>query len=427
MATAPARTLVGSVLSGRWRLVRRLGAGGVGEAYAAEHVSNGAPMAIKVLRPEFLSDPLVVARFAEEGRTCTRLIHPNIVRVVECATAEDGAPYLVMDLLEGVPLAAYTHHGERVPIAQAVPILQGILSGLAAAHAQGIVHRDLKPDNVFLVRHPGGTFTIRILDFGIAKVMDAAGGMGSRTRSGVLLGAPAYMSPEQVRGAGDVDQRSDLWSAGVIFYEMITGRVAFPAPTEYARLKAVVSNEPETIERIDPSLAAFGPFVAQALRKNPDHRFPSALEMGRALAAATASDTLRPAAREGPAVPSGTLTRLPQVSSELVFSPDAPSSGTSALAHTAPAALSRSEDASTRRQRPGGTLASPGTPVSAVERPHDVTVAAIGGTLPSKDLPVISSAETSRRRGVPQPVVLLLVAISLAAGVFLGWLLAHST
>jgi serine/threonine-protein kinase len=146
---APARTLAGAVLSRRWRLVQKLGDGGMGQVYAAEPVQGGPRIAIKLLRPEYLAEPQVLSRFLEESRTCLRLVHPNIVRVTECATAEDGTPYMVMELLEGVPLGAYTQNGGRVPIAQAVPILQGILAGLAAAHAQGIVHRDLKPDNVF--------------------------------------------------------------------------------------------------------------------------------------------------------------------------------------------------------------------------------------------------------------------------------------
>src|SRR5260370_41798602 len=123
-----------------------------------------------------------------------------------------------MELLQGVPLGAYMQAGARVPVAQALPILQAILSGLAAAHALGIVHRDLKPDNVFLTREAGGKFVVKLLDFGIAKVMDVAGGMGSRTRSGILLGTPGYMSPEQAKNARDADPRSDLWSAGVLFY-----------------------------------------------------------------------------------------------------------------------------------------------------------------------------------------------------------------
>src|ERR1700722_11629100 len=195
-AESTTRSLVGAVLSRRWRLVQHLGEGGMGEVYAADPLEGGTRVAIKILRPEYLTEPNVLSRFLEEATTCMRLIHPNIVRMLECASAEDGSPYLVMELLEGVPLGAYTQNGGRVPLAQAVPILQGILAGLAAAHAEGIVHRDLKPDNVLLTRDASGTFVVKVLDFGIAKVMDVAGGMGSRTRSGVFLGTPAYMSPE---------------------------------------------------------------------------------------------------------------------------------------------------------------------------------------------------------------------------------------
>ncbi|HXN30307.1 MAG TPA: serine/threonine-protein kinase, partial [Polyangiaceae bacterium] len=362
MAIAPARTLVGSVLSGRWRVVQRLGAGGMGEVYAAEPVAGGARVAVKILRPEFAVDPVVVARFAEEGRTCTRLVHPNIVRIVDGGTSEEGSPFIVMDLLDGVPLSAYTQNGERVPTAQAVPILQGILAGLAAAHAQGVVHRDLKPDNVFLTRHPGGMFVVKVLDFGVAKVMDAAGGMGSRTRSGILLGTPAYMSPEQVKGATDVDQRADLWSAGVLLYEMLTGRAAFPAPTEYARLLAVLSTEPEPIERVDPALAPLAPFVVQALNKNRDHRFGSAIEMARALAAAASNEALGTDWVVGAVAPSGTLARLPAVPSSFASWPGTSPAATSVLAHTAPAPLGVAPQPGAeplKREKPGGTLVSP--------------------------------------------------------------------
>src|ERR1700722_16451987 len=217
-AESTTRSLVGAVLSRRWRLVQHLGEGGMGEVYAADPLEGGTRVAIKILRPEYLTEPNVLSRFLEEATTCMRLIHPNIVRMLECTSAEDGSPYLVMELLEGVPLGAYTQNGGRVPVARAVPILHGILAGLAAAHAQGIVHRDLKPDNVFLTRAPDGTFVVNFLDLDYTKVMDAAGGMGSQTRTGMLLGTPAYMSPEQIKNARDVDQRGDLWSAGVMFY-----------------------------------------------------------------------------------------------------------------------------------------------------------------------------------------------------------------
>src|SRR5580693_6762586 len=271
MATAqpaPSRSLTGAVLSRRWRVGNKLGEGGMGEVYAADPIGGGSRVAIKVLRPEFVSDRDVLLRFLEEARTSVRLVHPNIVRVMEGAQAEDGAPYLVMELLDGVPLGAYTQNGGRVPLAQAVPILQGILAGLAAAHAQGVVHRDLKPDNVLLTRDGSGTFVVKVLDFGIAKVMDVAGGMGNRTQTGMLLGTPAYMSPEQARNARDVDQRADLWSAGVLFYEMLTGQVAFPAPTEFARLASLLTAEPQPIEQVDAALAPLAPFIRRALQKD---------------------------------------------------------------------------------------------------------------------------------------------------------------
>jgi serine/threonine-protein kinase len=400
---ANSRSLVGAVLSRRWRLVQKLGEGGMGEVYASEPVAGGPRVAIKILRPEYLGEAQILSRFLEEGRMCIRLIHPNIVRVYECAQAEDRSPYLVMELLEGVPLSAYTENGGRVPAPQAVPILQGILAGLAAAHAQGVVHRDLKPDNVFLTRDAGGTFVVKLLDFGVAKVMDVAGGMGNRTRTGMLLGTPAYMSPEQVKNARDVDPRADVWSAGVLFYEMLTGRVAFPAPTEFARLTAVLTSEPEVLERIDPALAPLGPIVARALKKNRDERFPSALEMARALVAAA------------PALGAMPIARLPDVAGIAV------SSGVKA---TAPPTMGSPADALEPRQSPGGTLAS--TPAVAFVEPRPQIVvlepAPASETLPSKDLPIFGRRF---RRGIPPGIVVGLVAGALAAGFLLGWALGR--
>jgi len=434
MATADAaaaRVLTGAVLSRRWRLLHKLGDGGMGEVYAAEPVDGGARVAIKLLRPEFLGDSQVLARFLEEGSLCTRLVHPNIARMLECAGAEDGSPYLVMELLEGVPLSAYTQNGGRIPVAQAVPILQGILAGLAAAHAQGVIHRDLKPDNVFLTRSADGTFAVKVLDFGIAKVMDAAGGMGQRTRTGMLLGTPAYMSPEQIKSARDVDARADLWSAGVMFYEMLTGRVAFPAPTEFARLAAVLSTEPDPIERIDPSLAPLSPFVTRALAKNRDARFPTALEMARALVAAAPHAASSPGdARGGHA-----LSRLPEVAS--IFAPqrgagvpstarmDGGGGGGAVMTAGSPGAA---PDGAAEKA-PGGTLASaqPGQPITDPP-PHVMVVAAAAAseTLPSKDLPIIGRGPGSgRASGVAPALVVILVAGALVAGFLLGWSVGH--
>jgi serine/threonine-protein kinase len=433
-AEPTSRSLVGAVLSRRWRLVQRLGEGGMGEVYAAEPVEGGSRVAVKILRAEYLGEPTVLARFLEEGSTCMRLIHPNIVRMLEYTSAEDGSPYLVMELLEGVPLGAYTQNGGRVPMAQAVPILQGILAGLAAAHAQGIVHRDLKPHNVFLTRGAEGTFVVKVLDFGISKVMEAAGGMGSRTRTGMLLGTPAYMSPEQIKNARDVDQRADLWSAGVMFYEMLTGRVAFPAPTEYARLAAVLASEPEAVERIDPALSPLGPFIARSLRKNRDERFPSALEMARALVAAAPNIAQRNDGSVGriTAAAALPLSRLPEVPS--VFAP----SQLAAVPPTAPAAAATHPSVpptplmpqpAAPARAPGGTLASPASPQGPVADPAPVVMMvspqSLGETLPSKDLPMFVRGSMRVVRGVSPVLVVILVVGALVAGFLLGWAVAR--
>ncbi len=428
MALAPTsapRVLVGAILARRWKVIRRLGEGGMGEVFAAEAVdgqgpetskSGAARVALKVLRPEFVTDGHVRSRFLDEARMCMRLVHPNIVRVLECAQAEDGTPFLVMELLDGVPLGAYTQNGGRVPLAQAVPILQGILAGLGAAHALGIVHRDLKPDNVLLTREGGGTFVVKVLDFGIAKVMDVAGGMGFRTRTGMLLGTPAYMSPEQAKSARDVDQRADLWSAGVLFYEMLTGTLAFPAPTEFARLAALMSLEPEPIERIDPALAPLAPFIARALKKDRNERFASAHEMAHGLAAAVPHLGVRPSAAPQP------LNRLPDVASVLVPSIGPPGSPTTlaAAAGGSPPAPAVGLPA----RPPGDTLASLAGP-TVTEAPANVEVVSgpaspLGETLPSTGAKK-GHSYAARGRGVAPAVVVVLVFGALIAGFLLGW------
>ena len=455
--------LTGAVLSRRFRLVRPIGEGGMGVVYAAETVDapvlENTPVpgqvppgtrrvAIKILKPEFLHDAQVLARFLEEARTVERLIHPNILRVFECAQAEDGSPYIVMELLEGVPLSAYTANGGRVPPAQAVTILQGMLAGLAAAHAQGIVHRDLKPENVFLARETNGQFQVKLLDFGIAKVMDVAGGMGSKTKTGMLLGTPAYMSPEQIKNSKEVDARADIWSAGVMGYEMLGGRVAFPAPTEYARLAAVLNNQPEPLEKIDPQLAALAPLIVRAMQKDRTQRFQSALEMARALAATQGTGPLGPAQPLSRMPPSSVvadvrvspLSRLPDVPS--LFAPSTIGQGGAAISEASPAASSEPHTRTAApvvdvlAKSPGGTLAS-ATPRAELRvhesGPHIVVVSPpAGSTMPSKDLPMLEAVTSGKprlmrlSRGVAAWVVVVLVLAALAAGFLLGFAVARA-
>lgn len=414
MTAAPAKQheLVGAILSRKYPLKRAIGSGGMGTVFESMAPDDGRAVAVKMLGVDYLQDPDVKSRFVEEGRTCQRLIHPNIVRVHEVAEAEDGTPYIVMELLEGVPLSAYTRSGVRVPIGQAATILQGILAGLGAAHAQGIVHRDLKPENVVLAREENGTFTAKILDFGIAKVMDAAGGMGSKTRTGVLLGTPAYMSPEQIKNAKDVDARTDLWSAGVMLYEMLTGRVAFPAPTEYARLSAVINNTPPPLESVDPQLGRLSAFVLLAMQKDRAQRYQSALEMARSLAGAMGT--------EGVAGPTP-ISRLPDVPSVwMPFRPTPAANGPvpapATVATNQPLPVAPPDRAPPKG--PGGTLASPAGRAVSDAAPH-VAIVSTQGTLPSENLPMLS-AHAAARRGVPLWAVVLLVLGALAIGFVLG-------
>jgi eukaryotic-like serine/threonine-protein kinase len=441
------QSLIGAVLSRRYRLQQELGRGGMGAVYSAEQLEGGAIVAIKILHAHFMGDVPVLQRFMEEGRTCMRLTHPNILHVHECNTAEDGSPYLVMDLLEGVPLSAYTRNGGRVSTAHAIPILHGMLAGLEAAHNQGVVHRDLKPGNVFLAREPGGLFTVKLLDFGIAKVMDVAGGMGNKTKTGMLLGTPAYMSPEQIKSAKDVDSRADLWSAGVMFYEMLTGRTAFPAPTEYARLSAVLQSNPEPIETVDPELAPLAPFLAKALQKDPAARYQTARDMSLALHAASLIDRRSVPGEPNSRVVVAPLSRLPDrawVEGSAVASlvpSGGPPSGVPSRPLTpapgsAPPAAAVDEQGATHFEPvapKSSTLASAGLSMSTTPPPGFASGAPMvarasgappaivkdGGAAPAKVEPV------ARRGGVRGWVVLLLVLVSLGAGLCGGIVLAH--
>ncbi|WP_438018432.1 serine/threonine-protein kinase [Sorangium sp. So ce315] len=283
--SSPSHQLVGAVLNGRFRIVRLLGEGGMGAVYEADGLRGEGKRAIKVLHPEFTQDEQVLHRFFAEAEATKGFVHQNIASVFEAARAEDGTPYLVMELLQGVPLSAYINAGNPIPPQQAVPIIHEVLQALMAAHAHKVIHRDLKPENLFLVRDPRGGFRVKVLDFGIAKVMDAAGGMGLKTRAGTLLGTPGYMSPEQIKNAQGVDARTDLWSVGIIFYEMLTATQPFPAENEFARLTAVLAKEVRPIEHVAPHLAAWSLFFQRALSKDVNGRFQSAEEMAQTLGA----------------------------------------------------------------------------------------------------------------------------------------------
>lgn len=386
LPASEAAALLGTVLSGRFKLTALLGQGGMGLVYEAEVLPPQPPVrvAIKLLRSEHLADAQVRMRFLEEGRACMRLLHPNILRVFEVGEAEDGAPYLVMERLEGQPLSALARYGHPLAANRAVMITQGVLAGLAAAHAQNIVHRDLKPENVFVL--PGDA--IKILDFGIAKVMDAAGGMGNRTRTGMLLGTPSFMSPEQARSARDADHRSDLWSVAVMLYEIITGRQAFEGPTDFARLTLIFTAEPTPPSAVSHTLAPFDAFFRHALQKDRARRFQSAEEMSGALASISVPVSIVP--------PSGPVEVSP----------------------TGPTLSSPHKSEAHAHAHDHSTLGSQGVATPS-HRPPPVVV------LPASTNDPVSFSG-GKRPGVSQILVVLLVSFALMAGFVLGFAVARA-
>ncbi len=282
---SPSQALVGAVLNGRWRLKKLLGEGGMGAVFEAESTRGEGIRAIKLLHAEFSKEEQILQRFFAEAQTSQQLQHPNIARTFESGRAEDGTPYLVMELLQGQPLANWIDAGQPIPPHQAAPIITAVLQALHLAHQRRVVHRDLKPDNLFMTREPSGQYVVKVLDFGIAKVMDAAGGMGNKTRTGVLLGTPGYMSPEQIKNSKAVDARSDLWAVGIIFYEMLTCGLPYHAENEFARLTAVLTEDAKPIETVMPALAPWSGFFRRALAREPTDRFQTAEEMANAITA----------------------------------------------------------------------------------------------------------------------------------------------
>ena len=275
--------MIGEIVGG-YRLVSRIGSGGMGEVFVAEHLRIDRRVAIKLLRPEMSSRTDMVARFFGEARATSSIRHPGIVEVLDC-DVQNGRAYIVMELLEGQSLLARmtqdrTFGGdERVALA----LTAEIASALEAAHRKHIVHRDLKPDNVFLVRDARAAlgFVVKILDFGIAKLLSTEGDGRAgiaRTRTGALLGTPIYMSPEQCRGAAAVDWRADIYSMGCILFELLAGRPPFTYEGFGELISAHISEAPPQLHTLrtqtTPAVAAF---VARLLEKDPARR-PQSME-----------------------------------------------------------------------------------------------------------------------------------------------------
>ncbi|HUS28084.1 MAG TPA: serine/threonine-protein kinase [Kofleriaceae bacterium] len=283
---------------GGYRVVKQIGAGGMGAVWLAEHSALGRRAALKVLHAEYSSRADVVQRFFNEARAATAISDPGIVQIFDFGHHTDGSAYIVMELLDGEPLDRRLARSGALDVADALRIMRQVASTLGAAHSRGIIHRDLKPENIFMVRDPevAGGERAKILDFGIAKLIGDPS--GSKTQTSAVMGTPTYMSPEQCRGAGHVDQRSDVYALGCVLFMLIVGRPPFDA-AGVGEIIAMHLREPAVApSTMRPGIAAeIDELVLQCLAKDPADRPGSAAELAQAIGALLQSSASPSAAR----------------------------------------------------------------------------------------------------------------------------------
>jgi serine/threonine protein kinase len=271
--------LSGQTVAGRYRVIRRLGEGGMGVVYQAIDERLEKAVAVKVLKEDFAKRQDVVARFTQEAKSAARIKHENVLDVTDYGKTEAGSYYIAMELLVGTDLAEVLQKGDPMTVERATDIAMQICRALSAAHGLGVVHRDMKPENVFLLRSNEGREVVKIVDFGIAQMKDPAGGENTRklTRTGMIFGTPEYMSPEQASGK-PIDHRVDVYATGVILYEMFAGRVPFVGDTFMGVLTQHMFEAPPPISELNPDsniTPEFSAVIHKALAKDPNQRYAS--------------------------------------------------------------------------------------------------------------------------------------------------------
>jgi len=281
----------GMIIRGKYEVLSKVGSGGMASVYKARHVAFGEVVALKLVGTRLSGDADFLKRFRNEAVITRRLQHPNAVRVEDLDSTEDGRPFIVMEYVDGRSLRELVKSEGPQPLARAVSVSRQVAAALGAAHALGITHRDIKPDNILLGRGPDGAEHVKVLDFGIAKVREASEGAGegyTPTRTGMIVGTPQYISPEQAMGkrGDEVDGRADLYSLGVVLYEMVTGRLPFQSDTAMGMLLHHLQTAPTPPNLARPDLDIPAPLtdvLMRALQKDRDQRYANAEEMMTAL------------------------------------------------------------------------------------------------------------------------------------------------
>ena len=416
----------GMVLRGKYEILGKLGAGGMAAVYRARHLAFGEVRAIKVVNNRLADDEDFLRRFRNEAVMARRLHHPHAVRVDDLDVTEDGRPFIVMEYVEGYNLREVIRQEGALSLRRSVRIARQVASALAAAHALGIVHRDIKPDNILLTG-AGEDETAKVLDFGIAKMKESAlGDSGAvATRTGMVVGTPQYISPEQAMGrrGSELDGRADLYSLGVVLYEMVTGRLPFESDTAMGIILHHLQTLPPAPRDVRPDLGIPEPLsdvLMRALEKEPEKRFASAAAMSLALddvLALPLPERAQPAgaaAERGPMGSARPLTPRPIPSDidrhETRVMPKTPAvSGPAVAAVAGAATASRTPPPLPHTPMPALTIA-PGRPSAAWTPVPSATIVtpAAGGGLPlpggaGTPPPLPLPGPTKRTRGRPWP------------------------
>jgi serine/threonine-protein kinase len=276
---------VGDLVAGKYRIERRIGAGSMGVVFAARHELLGKAVALKLISEEAADTPQSVRRFYNEARAAAQIDSDHVARVLDVGHADDGAPFMALELLDGCDLAELLEKDGPRPVAEVVGWVLEALEAIAEAHAIGIVHRDLKPANLFLAHKRDGTSIVKVLDFGISKNVARAEAAGTLTATSSILGSPTYMAPEQLRDAKTVDARADIWAIGVVLYELLSGQLPFAAQNVADLFVAILERTPPSLRAARPEIPpGLEEVVVRCLSRDIDARFGNVATLAEALA-----------------------------------------------------------------------------------------------------------------------------------------------
>jgi len=299
-AKSPTADLIGQVIADRYHIIKKLGEGGMGAVYLGEHVKMGRKSAIKVMNPGMAADPDAISRFNREASNASRISHPNVCQIYDFGETPDGVIYLAMEFIEGSALTDLIEKEGALPPARAAKILKQSADALASAHDLGIVHRDLKPDNIMIVQGRDGSDIVKVVDFGIAKAVAGDEAGQKVTKTGLVVGTPEYMSPEQLSG-DKLDGRSDIYSLGLVFYRTLTGVLPFQADSAQETMIKRLTDEPMQLAEARPDIVfppALQAVLDKALARMPSERYANATQFGNDAEAAVAG--LEPAVAAAP-------------------------------------------------------------------------------------------------------------------------------